>query len=221
MGRLGIKDRRRLGTLQLGHRFVDIFVATLIFFRILIIIFLTLLSWLRLLVRVALELLGSRFVVEFGSLVGLLATTIRLIFLLLAGLVLSLRAAGVLTFLIAFKVLSRLLSAALPYIFKIRTLLYRCGTLFSFGPPLELDGGCLLLLAAPVLEPTTSQWHPEGLWVHLASSLEQLLVLSVIPGYLDGGLRLPPRLLHDLSDNTRPIRDVRKVLNTFEFEVAL
>jgi hypothetical protein len=126
---------------------------------------------LRLLLRVALELLGSRFVIEFGSLVGLLATTIRLLFLILAGVVLSLRA-GVLTFLIAFKVLSRLLSAALPDIFKICTLLHRCSTLFSFGSPLELDGGCLFLLAAPVLEPATTQWHPEWLWVDLASNLK-------------------------------------------------
>ena len=75
-GHLGIKDRHRLGTLQLGHRLVDIFVATLIIFRLLIDTFLRLLSGLRLLFRVALELLGGRLVVEFLSLVGILAPTI-------------------------------------------------------------------------------------------------------------------------------------------------
>jgi hypothetical protein len=196
--------------LQLGHRLVDIFVATLIIFRVLIDTFLCLLSGLRLLIRVTLKLLRSRLVVEFLSLVGILAPTIRLLFLLFVGLVLLLRA-GVLTFLIAFKVLSKLLlTASLPYILKIRTLLHWGRTLFSFGTPLELDGGCLFLLATPVLEPTTSQRHPKWLRVNLASNLKQLLVLGVISGYLYGGLRLPTRLLHDLSDDTRPIRCVKK-----------
>lgn len=68
-GHLGIKDRHRLGTLQLGHILVDIFVAACIIFRFLIDTFISLLSGLRLLFRVALELLGSRLVVEFLTLV--------------------------------------------------------------------------------------------------------------------------------------------------------
>ena len=93
-----------------------------------------------------------------------------------------------------------MLPASLPYVLKIRTLLHRRRTLLSVGTPLELDGGGLLLLAAPVLElAATSHLPPMLLRLRLASEGKQILELGVISGRLDVGLLLPSSLHRDLS----------------------
>ena len=93
-----------------------------------------------------------------------------------------------------------MLSAALPYVLKIRTLLHRRSALLSVGTPLELDGCGLLLLAGPVLElAATSHLPPMLLGLRLTSEGKQILELGVIPGRLDVGLLLPGSLHRDLS----------------------
>ena len=93
-----------------------------------------------------------------------------------------------------------MLSAALPYVLKICTLLHRRSALLSLGTPLELDGCGLLLLGGPVLElSATSQLPPMLFGLRLTSEGKQILELGVISGRLDVSLLLPGSLHRDLS----------------------